>query len=116
MDPPLQISRMWFPVAEVLRIRDKPVTVYDESDFARILRDELGDDAERYYREILNGWSDKECCGECDKLYEAHEFYQRVLHDVLDELLELANSAINQTKTETATGIRKITKMISSNL
>ena len=107
-------------MAKVLKIRDKPVTIYDEADFARILRDELGDDAERYYREILNGWSrdqeEHECCGECDRVYELQQHFESVLEDALNAMSEIKNKVLFQTKDETIFQLNDLFRTIKSEL
>ena len=78
---------------EMLMIQGNVELVSDDEDFARLLGAKLGDDAEQWFRGVLeNTIPDIDddlyarCKGECDKLFEQQEHYQRVLGDIRDEL------------------------------
>lgn len=78
----------------VLLIDGKVENIWDNEDFARMLRDKLGDDAEQYFRDacnpdvLLEDVKDFEpfCGGECDETMRIQERYERILHDVQDDL------------------------------
>lgn len=76
----------------VLLINGKTENVYGDEDFARLLRDRLGDDAARYFLDTISDHAKNpeefgyECSGECDRVYETQENYERILKDVRDEL------------------------------
>ena len=84
----------------VMIIQGKVENIWDDEDFARMLREKLGDDAERYFRsacdreaiieEALDECKDftQYCGGECSKTEEIQEHYERILHDVQDELTD----------------------------
>lgn len=80
----------------VMIIQGRVENIWDDEDFARMLRDRLGDDAEQYFRErcdpeaLLAEIDDflPYCTGECQKIEEWQEHYTRILHDVKDELEE----------------------------
>ena len=103
-------------MAEVLKICGKPITVFDEADFARILRVRLGDDAERYFNGILNGWEKEECGGECDRTYELQDHYETVIRDASDALFELANRVHVKHKDEIREQIVEIMNTLKSEL
>ena len=82
---------------EVMMIQGKVENIFDNEDFARMLRDRLGDDAERYFREQtdpevladgLYDLSDSEilkkgyCSGECDKVQGTQEHYENLLKEI----------------------------------
>jgi len=82
---------------EVMMIQGKVENIFDNEDFARMLRDKLGDDAERYFREQtdpevladgLYDLSDSEilkkgyCSGECDKVQGTQEDYENLLKEI----------------------------------
>lgn len=78
----------------ILMIQKKPVTIWGNDDFAVTLRETLGDDAERFFREALEAAEAKadddpyrSCHGECDKVFETQEHYENVLHAVQDNLM-----------------------------
>ena len=82
---------------EVMMIQGKVENIFDNEDFARMLRDKLGDDAERYFREqtdpevladSLYDIPDSEllkkgyCSGECDKVQGTQEHYENLLKEI----------------------------------
>ena len=82
---------------EVMMIQGKVENIFDNEDFARMLRERLGEDAERYFREqidpdvVMEGISkldDSEilnrgyCSGECDKVQGTQEHFERILDDI----------------------------------
>ena len=78
---------------ELMLIQGKPELITDDEDFARMLRNRLGEDAEQWFRCVLEKIPfdpDDDiyarCEGECDKLFEQQEHYQRVLEDIQSEL------------------------------
>lgn len=80
----------------ILMIQKKPVTIWGNDDFAVTLRETLGDDAERFFREALAAKATeapdynnpyKYCLGECDKVFETQEHYENILHEVQDYLM-----------------------------
>lgn len=92
-------------MADVMIIQGKTETIWDDEDFARMLRDKLGYDAEQYFREktdvetvlddlnltdedILNHY----CSGECDKVQDVQGHFQ----SVLNEIKELAREVYHQ--------------------
>ena len=80
----------------VMIIQGKVENIWDDEDFARMLRDKLGDDAEQYFRNACDPdvflesvKSVREyCVGECEETERIQEHYERILHDVRDELDE----------------------------
>lgn len=83
----------------VMIIQGKVENIWDNEDFARMLRDRLGDDAEQYFRDqcdreamlaetSIDDVLEYVCFGECQKLDELQEHYERILHDVQDELVD----------------------------
>ena len=84
---------------DCLLVNGKIENIHDGNDFARMLGEKLGDDAERYFREnwlIYDDCSPEDlpdsCPGECDHTYEIQEHYQNVLHDVKDKVAALMNA------------------------
>jgi hypothetical protein len=76
----------------VMTIQGKVENIWDDEDFARMLRDRLGDDAERYFRDSLS-YHDRNpsefgypCSGECDKVYELQEHYEQLLKETRYEI------------------------------
>ena len=80
---------------ETMMIQGKVETIYDNRDFARMLYEKLGSDAENYFLqqtdpdtvlddldltddEILLKW----CSGECDKVQSTQEHYQSILTEI----------------------------------
>lgn len=91
-------------MTETLVISGKTETIFDEADFARILYERLGSDAERYFldrtdREAIGDdivaelTSDDAiehiCGGECDRTQEIQREYEQILHEVQDMLEEI---------------------------
>lgn len=113
-------------MADVMMIQGKVTNVYDSEDFARLLGELLGSDAEYYYRaqtdidDILDHMSDSElfshCAGECSKTEEIQEHYEFILRDVKEELECLRDDMLNQTKTETMKTIIELIKKINAEL
>lgn len=78
---------------ELMLIQGVPELITDDEDFARMLRDKLGEDAEQWFRYVLDHPRidpDEDlfsrCKGECDKLFEQQEHYEHVLEDIQSEL------------------------------
>lgn len=79
---------------DIMLVQGEIELITDDEDFARMLRNRLGEDAEQWFRFVLEqvpSDSDDEdiyarCKGECDKLFEQQEHYQRVLEDIQSEL------------------------------
>lgn len=82
---------------EIMMIQGKVENIFDNEDFARMLRDKLGDDAERYFREqtdpevLADGLYDLDdseilkkgyCSGECDKVQGTQEHYENLLKEI----------------------------------
>lgn len=82
---------------KVMMIQGKVENIFDNEDFARMLRDKLGDDAERYFREqtdpevLADGLYDLSaseilkkgyCSGECDKVQGTQEHYENLLKEI----------------------------------
>jgi len=106
-------------MADVMIIQGKTETIWDNEDFARMLRDRLGSDAEQYFREktdvetvlddlnltdedILNHY----CSGECDKVQDVQGHFQ----SVLNEIDELAREVYNKILEGYQVGSSKRTK------
>lgn len=74
----------------VLLIQDKPQTIWDNEQFARMLDEKLGSDAADFFRDALHDANTNPdiqlCPGECDKLYETQEHWERVVQDACDEM------------------------------
>ena len=72
---------------DMMIIQGKVEYIWTDEDFARMLRDKLGDDAEPYFLGILFSREQaRECPGECDKTYRLQEHYERILKVVRDEV------------------------------
>ena len=110
----------------VMMIQGKVTNVFDSEDFARLLGELLGSDAEYYYRSEtdiaarldampLSEFSSY-CLGECDKTEELQEHYEGILHEVMEELECLRDDLLNQTKTETMKTIIGLIKRINAEL
>lgn len=70
-----------------LNINGEEIYVECPKRFEWILEEKLGRDAADYFRNLLEEANVKDQCGgECDKTYEIHEHYQRVIGDVVEEL------------------------------
>jgi len=120
------ISRVWFQMADVMLIQGRVENIFDEEDFARMLRDRLGDDAERYFRErcdidfILRDLTDDQiegyCSGECDHVQSAIEHWTAILEEVQEELENLSEDMMNQTKAETQKIINQLIQKINAEL
>ena len=82
-----------------LYIHDELFFVTDVEDFARLLEKELGHEAATTFRGFCNDAEyDKEGCdGECDRLYEVQETFERGIQDALDIL-----STVEGKKTDAA--------------
>ena len=82
-------------MAETLMIQGKVETIFDERDFAEMIRVKLGSDAE----DLFNRYMDSEvlydsvyvkfsadplkyCSGECTKTYELQQFYEDKLKEI----------------------------------
>ena len=65
------------------------IRVENEERFARVLEERLGQDAADMFRQLqaqgLDDFRDK-CCGECDRLYEMQEEYERTIQEALELL------------------------------
>lgn len=73
----------------VLLIRNKPETIWDNEQFARLLNELLGADAADYF---LNALKPEEtecdsCVGECEHTYEIQEHWETIVRDIQDELM-----------------------------
>lgn len=82
-------------MADVLMIQGKVETIWDEQDFARMLREKLGSDAEDYFNRCMDPEALydavyekfsadplKYCSGECTKTYELQQFYEDKLKEI----------------------------------
>lgn len=71
-----------------LMINNKPVFVRNSDDFADVLNENLGYEAEEFYREDIEQAKEStcQCHGECDATYRIQEHYERLLRDIQDEL------------------------------
>ena len=81
----------------VLNVNGNIENIFIGEDFARLLREKLGSDAETYFRENYLIFEDydpenlklKSCTGECDHTYKLQEHYENVLRDIRDRLFEI---------------------------
>ena len=82
-------------MAETMMIQGKVETIWDDQDFARMLREKLGSDAEDYFNRALDPEALydavyekfsadplKYCSGECTKTYELQQFYEDKLKEI----------------------------------
>ena len=90
-------------MADVLMIQGKVETIWDEQDFARMLREKLGSDAEMYFNNALDPEALYDavyarvsenplkyvCSGECEKTYSLQEHYENELKGIELEAREL---------------------------
>mgnify|MGYP007104100421 CR=1 FL=1 len=110
----------------VMLIRGKVTNIWDNEDFARMLRDLLGSDAEYYFRHetdpdaVLNEISDAEmlnyCSGECSNVEEAIEHWTGVLQEVQEELEEIQSNVQFKTKDETSIALLQLIQKINAEL
>lgn len=110
----------------VMIIQGKVENIWDDEDFARMLRDKLGDDAERYFREhsnldyALRDVTDEQilqyCTGECSKVEEAIEHWTGVLGAMKDELESIQANIAIRTKDETSILLLQLIQKINSEL
>lgn len=107
-------------------IQGKVETIFDDEDFARLIGERLGYDAEQYFREhwdmdyLLRDMTDDQmleyCSGECSKVEEAIEHWTGVLQSVQDELVELQTKVRFQTKDETSIALLMLIQKINAEL
>lgn len=75
----------------VLLIQDKPETIWDNEQFARMLDEKLGSDAADFFQDALHDANmnpdESVCSGECEHVYETQEHYEALLSEVRDELM-----------------------------
>lgn len=75
----------------VLLIQDKPETIWDNEQFARMLDEKLGSDTADFFRDALHDANinpnKSVCFGECDRVYKIQEHYEAILKEVCDELM-----------------------------
>ena len=82
-------------MAEVLMIQGKVENIFNDRDFADMLREKLGSDAEDYFNRALdpdalydavyNRFRENPlefCSGECDKIQRQQEYYENELRDI----------------------------------
>lgn len=94
----------------VMMIQGKVENIFDNEDFARMLQEKLGSDAEQYFREqtdpetVLEGENISTfCCGECshtDKLIENHvaelKEINRKLNEIIKQSPDLSKDSIEE--------------------
>jgi hypothetical protein len=107
-------------------IQGKVETIFDDEDFARLIGERLGYDAEQYFREhwdmdyLLRDMTDDQmleyCSGECSNVEEAIEHWTGVLQSVQDELVELQTKVRFQTKDETSIALLMLIQKINAEL
>lgn len=114
-------------MADVMIIQGKVRNVWDENDFADMLRELLGSDAEYYFRDLTDRatvlsdisiddvW-EYVCFGECQKLEEQQEHYEGVLRDVKDDLDSLYYDLMDQTKEVSQKQIMQLIQKINAKL
>ena len=105
-------------------IQGKVETIFDDEDFARLIGERLGYDAEQYFREhwdmdyLLRDMTDDQmleyCSGECSNVEEAIEHWTGVLQSVQDELVELQTKVRFQTKDETSIALLMLIQKINA--
>ena len=85
-------------MAEIMRIQGKIENVMSIDDFARLLREKLGDDAEDYFlcalddakhAELDSGDLLEKCGGECDRVYEIQGNHESIVSEVAEALQDL---------------------------
>ena len=107
-------------------IQGKVETIFDDEDFARLIGERLGYDAEQYFREhwdmdyLLRDMTDDQmleyCSGECSRVEEVIEHWTGVLQSVQDELVELQTKVRFQTKDETSIALLMLIQKINAEL
>ena len=107
-------------------IQGKVETIFDDEDFARLIGERLGYDAEQYFREhwdmdyLLRDMTDDQmleyCSGECDHVQSAIEHWTAILEEVQEELENLSEDMMNQTKAETQITINQLIQKINAEL
>ena len=108
---------------DLMLIQGELELLTDDEDFARMLRNRLGEDAERWFRCVsekadfvddVDGSIYARCKGECDKLFELQEHYERVLEDIQSELRAWPINRLTRTQIEERRD--RLLKMIDSEL
>ena len=114
-------------MANVMIIQGKVRNVWDENDFADMLRELLGSDAEHYFRALTDReavlsdisiddvW-EYACFGECQKLEEQQEHYEGILRDVKNDLDSLYYDLMDQTKEVSQKQIMQLIQKINAKL
>lgn len=100
-----------------LMVNGKPEFVSNNNAFAEILRENLGYEAETFYRDSIMETAENyqnKCTGECDYTYRLQEHYERFLRDIQDEISSWAIKKL--TKDEIADRRDKLYEMIDKEL
>lgn len=115
---------MMYSGYDVLLVQGKIENLRDGNEFARLLGETLGSDAERYFRENWLIFEDYDpertdaafknrCDGECDRTYGLQEHYENLLRDIKDHLKMLLEQ---KTKHSRELQADLIMNLINSNL
>lgn len=103
-------------MATTIMIEGKVETIRDDDDFANMLRDNIGYEAEEYFRgaieDALDTAESNNCHGECDKVYSLQEDWENFTRDIKDELHELVMGIDDLTKKQIEAKIRLLCKKI----
>lgn len=81
-----------------LYIHDELFFVTDEEAFARLLESQLGHEAAEAFRNFIG--ENESCDGECDRLYEVQETFERGIQEALDILSTVEGKKTDATALE----------------
>ena len=109
-----------------MMIKGKVETIIDDEDFARLIGEHMGYDAEQYFREhwsidyVLRDLTDDQmleyCSGECSKVEDAIEYWTGILHEMQEELESIQLSILHKTKDEIAVALIQLIQKINAEL
>lgn len=89
-------------MATAIMIEGKVETIRDDDDFASMLRENIGYEAEEYFRgaieDALDTAESNNCHGECDRTILIQEDWENFTRDIKDELYWVFNHMENMTK------------------
>lgn len=109
-----------------MMIQGKVETIFDDEDFARLVGEKLGYDAEQYFRDhwdmdyLMRDVTDDQilayCSGECEKVQTAIEHWTGILKRTQEELEGLQAKVLNQTRNETNVMLLQLIQKINAEL
>ena len=109
-----------------MMIQGKVETIFDDEDFARLIGERLGYDAEQYFRDhwdmdyLMRDVTDEQilqyCSGECENVERAIEHWTGVLQSVQEELEGLQAKVLTQTRSETSVALLQLIQKINAEM